>query len=369
MKFFVFGIFVLSLCPGAKIFAQCRPAFSFVQETSSRIHFSNIHLAMEDSTTTYLWTFGDGDSSLAQNPIHTFADTGWFNVCLYVHISGINCSSDTCMSVHIVNCQAYFTWVYDPTFEQPEASVFFFTDSSQGEDHTVIYSWTFGGNDLGGGKNPSWTFDIDDAGDQAVCLTILNRDNSCISTYCDTVNINPLLCPADSFAYTRQGTAYTFYPWTCGYFHHVTWDFGDGTIDSTNSISDSVVHNYPSATDTYYVCLTIGYDSLCQYYKPCTAVYCHAISAANTGINEASIDGELFTVYPNPVDKTMIISLSGLAISVTLEIYDVTGRKIKHFALADKVTELDVAELSSGVYILEFNDAAGTRAAAKLVKD
>jgi PKD repeat protein len=366
-KFLVTFVFITLCFQTTKMNAQCKAAFSFTQTTYINLHFTSIHFASQDSTTTYLWTFGDGDSAQVKNPQHMFADTGWYDVCLHVYTATDSCSADTCLPLHIVNCQANFTWVYDPTYEQPEASVYFFTDSSQGEDATTIYSWVFAG-DISGDKNPAWTFDIDDAGPQSVCLTITNRDNSCINTHCDTITIQPLLCPADSFAYTRQGLTSTFYPWTCGYFHKVIWDFGDGTVDTTNSTPDSIMHNYPSATDSYYVCLTIGYDSICQYWIPCTSIYCHTITATTASLNNPANENPFFSVDPNPVDRIATVSVPFLQGSAFIQVFDLTGRRVRSFAIDDKIAELDVADLNRGLYLIQLQDSEGRFAAAKLVK-
>jgi len=47
----------------------------------------------------YDWDFGDGDTAIAQNPTHTYADTGTYNVCMTVNDY---CGSDAvCMNVVI----------------------------------------------------------------------------------------------------------------------------------------------------------------------------------------------------------------------------------------------------------------------------
>lgn len=282
MNFFTPYFLLLFLLSCTKIFAQCHAAFSYRAITSNTLQFSHTRISGLDSTATFLWTFGDGYGAKEENPMYTFPDTGWFNVSLQIHVGSRGCSSDTCAQVHVVNCQAYFTSLYQPTVEQPEVSAYYFADQSQGEDNTTVYSWLVGGGDLSSHKNLAWTFHIDDAGVQPVCFTIRNTDNSCVNTYCDSFDIHPL-CQADSFTYTRRGTACTFYPWTCGRFNKVIWDFGDGTVDSAKVIADSVAHNYPSATGTYQVCLTTLYDSVCNFRAPCTAIFCHAILPKATG--------------------------------------------------------------------------------------
>lgn len=59
--------------------------------------FTNLSVA----ATTYLWHFGDGDSSTEVNPVHQFNATGNYNVCLTAS-NAAGCSDDTCIQVSAV---------------------------------------------------------------------------------------------------------------------------------------------------------------------------------------------------------------------------------------------------------------------------
>ncbi len=48
--------------------------------------------------TSYIWNFGDGDTSALVNPSHIFNSTGSYNVCLNA-INDTGCSADTCIAV------------------------------------------------------------------------------------------------------------------------------------------------------------------------------------------------------------------------------------------------------------------------------
>ncbi|MBS1564440.1 MAG: PKD domain-containing protein, partial [Bacteroidetes bacterium] len=50
---------------------------------------------------SWYWDFGDGNSSTAQNPVHTWADTGYYTVMLTVRND--TCEHTTMTSVHIIN--------------------------------------------------------------------------------------------------------------------------------------------------------------------------------------------------------------------------------------------------------------------------
>lgn len=57
-------------------------------------HNSGLEYSFEDTSkhaNSYFWDFGDGYYSSLQNPLHAYADTGIYNVCLYA----TGCSTDT----------------------------------------------------------------------------------------------------------------------------------------------------------------------------------------------------------------------------------------------------------------------------------
>ena len=53
------------------------------------------------------WTFGDGDSSTAVSPSHFYADTGWFDVNLYV-TTQYGCVDSVRHPVHIIPVPTIF---------------------------------------------------------------------------------------------------------------------------------------------------------------------------------------------------------------------------------------------------------------------
>jgi PKD repeat protein len=48
---------------------------------------------------SWSWEFGDGTGSTLQNPVHTYADTGYYTVCLTVAIGMGQCTSTYCDQV------------------------------------------------------------------------------------------------------------------------------------------------------------------------------------------------------------------------------------------------------------------------------
>ncbi len=66
-----------------------------------------------NSTTPYVWDFGDGTSGTQQNPTHTYSASGTFSVCLTISVkntNGPNCYDTLCNTV-TVHCNSPSTGV------------------------------------------------------------------------------------------------------------------------------------------------------------------------------------------------------------------------------------------------------------------
>ncbi|MBI2968346.1 MAG: PKD domain-containing protein [Bacteroidetes bacterium] len=201
-----------------------------------------------DSIISFLWNFGDGDSSLLRDPVHAYPSGGSFNVTLEV-TTDAGCS-DTVSDIVTSGITAGFS--FTPVCENDTVV---FIDSS----FTNIFSHTW---DFDDGAPPDtsanpvhvflgWgAFDVQ---------LIANGSNGCTDTLVKQVNIYPL--PAAAFSSTAQcfvdSAMFTDLSAVgSGSIVSWSWDFGDSL---TSSVQDPV-HLYP-AGGSYQVTLivTSGY--------------------------------------------------------------------------------------------------------------
>ena len=200
---------------------------------------------------SWLWDFGDGTTSTAQNPSHQYAAAGTYTVCL---VTTDQCGTDSsCQSVAIT-CpapQASFSSV------QTGLSTAFSNLSSASSG--VSFLWDFGDGTTSTAVNPNHVYP--GPGNYTVCLTttdVCGTDSSCqvLSVAClpTTANfsfsINNFTLSLTDLSSTNGNT---------GYF----WTFGDGASSST----PNPTHNY-FANGTYTVCQIVtdpcGSDTFCQ---------------------------------------------------------------------------------------------------------
>jgi len=75
-------------------------------------------------------------------------------------------------------------------------------------------------------------------------------------------------------------------------------------------------------------------------------------------INNNSYQKTSIETYPNPVKNSLVIKLNGNAKGkATATITDVKGAVVRNISIDNATTNVDVAGLASGVYILQYSDA------------
>lgn len=137
--------------------------------------FTNTSTIAND-TLSYLWIFGDGDSSTAMNPVHSYPAPGKYTVTLLAMTSN-QCADTVSATVNV--------------YEAPSAN---FTSSANGAtvtftatDSSVIsHVWYFGDGDSSTLAMPEHTYATDSL--YTVRLVVRNR-NGCEAEFSDTVRV------------------------------------------------------------------------------------------------------------------------------------------------------------------------------------
>ncbi|MBC7864644.1 MAG: PKD domain-containing protein [Bacteroidia bacterium] len=100
----VFGYCFDSTCVlinvGSPVFG-CNAAFTLWPDSFNTSIYYGYNNSTSGPGTTYLWSFGDGTSSTAQYPQHTYASTGFYQVCLTITDSANSCTDTYCDSAGV----------------------------------------------------------------------------------------------------------------------------------------------------------------------------------------------------------------------------------------------------------------------------
>jgi PKD repeat protein len=215
---------------------------------------SKLDVAFLDASTggpkTWSWDFGDGSSSTAQNPRHTYAAAGTYSVTLTV-TNDAGSSSKT----KLVTVSQGDPPVADFSFQATGLTVVFADQSTGGP---TGWSWDFGDGGTSTQKNPSHTYA--QAGTYAVALTVTNAAGSSSKT--KLVTVTATKPPSAAFCYQRNGTQVLFFDHSTQSPTSWLWDFGDCPPATTNcqDSSQNPSHIYTTGTGPFTVKLTVSND-------------------------------------------------------------------------------------------------------------
>jgi len=206
---------------------------------------------------TYAWDFGDGGTASTQNPTHSFANTGNFNVQLSVT------SSTGCTDVVTVPVTVQQLPVAD--FNSTVAcagNATNFTDASTGG--VVGWNWNFGDGGTDNIQNPAHAYAS--GGTYTVILIAINSGN-CADTIQKQVTVNSSPTASFNTANVCIPNAVQFNDASTGTIVNYGWSFGDGQISTQQSPS----HSYNLA-GTYNAILVVANSGGCADTATLTVV-------------------------------------------------------------------------------------------------
>jgi serine protease len=152
------------------------PTAGFTYTTSDlTATFTDTSTDSDGSVVSWIWDFGDGTTSTAQNPSHTYAAGGTYSVILTVtdddDATG-SASQNVTVSSGTTNNPPTASFTF--TTSDLTAS---FTDASTDSDGTIVsWSWDFGDGATSTAQNPSHTYAAD--GTYTVNLTVTDDDGA-----------------------------------------------------------------------------------------------------------------------------------------------------------------------------------------------
>lgn len=312
--------------------------FSYDNTNDPTYDFTDLSINDPD---TWLWTFGDGNTSTLQNPSHTYTAPGPKLVCLTA--SNAAGSDQACQIITIMNSAPVASFSYS-TLNDPEIA---FTDLSF--YNPTSWYWEFGDGDTALTQNPVHNFP--DTGDYEVCLVASNTFGS--DTFCQTIHI-----------YNRRPEAYFAYDIILDTIVEFTdlssfaptawhWDF-----DHSNDTSDlqNPTYIYPAMGGTFHVCLIASN----QYGE--SFPYCEDIEIKDLiGISELRMNG--IFLGPNPANESLQVTVPGHFKNSSVRIFSVEGTLVEIQPVrTSSGWTLDVGKLASGMYLVEVSSQGEVRA-------
>jgi PKD repeat protein len=213
-------------------------------------------------TWTYLWDFGDGDTSTDRNPTHTYLDDGEYNITLNVTDDAGDWGV-TIATISITNVAPNATLEARPGQIEENGTVEFQADGrdqSPLDEASLTYTWNFGDGESSNLQEVVHRF-VDD-GCFTVTLTVQDDDGG-VATYTIDVlvdNVAPSVIAAADREYINEGDVVNFTavigdPGPLD-THTALWDFDDGSTSTELEVTHRFVDN-----GNYIVVLTVTDNS------------------------------------------------------------------------------------------------------------
>ena len=226
---------------------------------------------------SFYWEFGDGGTSTAAHPLHTYPNQGVYQPCLTITDAN-NCDTTICY-LFTSNC-TYLPCDADFTYSLIGCDSVIFYPVAVGTQYT--YDWSFGDGGTSNEANPVHAYSAN--GLYTIQLVVLDSINNCGDQTFLTIDINCGVSNCNvngAFSFNTDSTdcstqfVSTAFAGTAPYTYF--WSFGDGT---TSTLAHPV-HTYPNYS-TYTPCLTItdanGCDTtICDVVQTtCSTTSCNA---------------------------------------------------------------------------------------------
>lgn len=226
--------------------------FDFNCQNPSRFSFTNLAVGAD----SWLWNFGDGNTSTERHPVHIYSDTGSYIVELFTYNNTTGCDGYKSKSLMTTKALPDF-YASDSVICKEGAATF--TSTLRAEDVNRFF-WYFGDGSFETTLENSVTHQYEQPGDYTVTLVVSNkvncRDSVIKTNYISVKSVKayfripvPVICTSTPAVFTDSsvaGSGNTIQSWQ--------WNYGDGNTETLTT--PPFTHTY-AARGTYGVSLKV----------------------------------------------------------------------------------------------------------------
>ncbi len=317
-------------------------------ETGVTVSFSSAGSTDSDGTiVSYLWDFGDGNTSTSANPNHTYTTEGNYTVSLTVADDDGATGTDNAAATITTGGTGETVVLEESYFE------------------TGWDGWIDGGRDVGR-YNGSRSYE----GNYSIAI----RDNSgvnsrMISAAHDITSYDQIEIDFYFYAYSMESgedfwvILYDGTNWNTVAAYVSGTHFDNGNFYHATVVVNASDYNFTSGSRFAFQCDASNNQDLIYIDQVTVTASSGTAKVAGfekvTGVSNLKIADALnegLKVFPNPVNDVLTIEFEVIE-NTKAEIYNLNGALIKSTELFKDKSSIPVGDLKSGVYILKVSNA------------
>ncbi len=322
---------------------------------------------------TYSWTSTTGYSTTGQYPVRTSATTSYAGK-YYVTATVNGCTSLRDSITVAVNPAPTISMYPSPKDSICVGQNVTFVSSNTNAGTTYTRSWFKNSNIIGGAANANYSSTTAADGDEY--YVTLTAYGVCATPYTDTSNVIkmhvlPYLAPAVSITANPNttvpsGTMINFTATPTNGGNKPAYQWTRNGLPIVGALSS--IWGASTLSNNDLICVDMTSNYLCPNPKTAKS-NCIKVSIESTGgTNITGIwTGKEPSIYPNPATEKLIIE--GIAKGTKIQLYDVIGRVVIKETSTATTTELNMAQLVPGNYVLTLSTETGDKMSVKVVKE
>ncbi len=273
------------------------------------------------SANSWSWNFGDGGTSTAQNPVHTYTAAGTYTVT-QIAFNGAN--SDTVIQPNYITVYPSATAAFtasSTTVCVGQAATF--TNSST---NATSYTWNFGDGGSSAATNPTHTYTSTGTYTVSLIAITSNGCNDTInqpitvlsSSVTSTFSQSPNGCAPVTINFTNTSLGATGYVWNFGNGQTATTTTASATYTASGTYSVSLIAFTNSscgvASDTSYSTVTVGQGATLNIIP--TNVLCFGGNTGSASVSATGGSTPLTYLWSNGQSTPVISGLTNGSYSV-----------------------------------------------------
>jgi gliding motility-associated-like protein len=235
------------------------------------INFTDLSNTPLGSITNWDWDFGDGTTSIQQNPSHTYNNAGFYTVTLAI-TSSTGCKSITSKGGYIRVLSSITTdFGYSVSSSCQAPFIINFQNQSSGPGN-ISYAWDFGNSQTSTAQNPSTTYNT--AGTYTVSLNA-QSDLGCSGSIQKTITLTSINTDFIAPANICLNVPVLFQNNSSSPSVSSSWNFGDGTFSAQvdpvktflvpGTYNVTLVNQYANCTDSVIKTVTVNDKPLVDF--------------------------------------------------------------------------------------------------------